>query len=304
MNQIFALLLAGLLCLGAAGCGQDVTDAETDEPENPPVEQNEPEPTPLPQPKQLVLETVWEIPGTVRLSPLQTEYPAGTEKMTLVIENTGDVEIGYGAVYSCEKLVDGEWQEAGFIDDLCFTDVLYTVKPHAVGTMTLNWGVLREPLDEGLYRVTGSKIWAGEDVTDSWQAGFRVTADARPEPDFALIVPGEPIPAAETLAVRCVNNTGADANILFIPHLERLDKNGEWREVPYKDNVGFCGMADPLPAEGRDWSENTAYLWGMLEEGQYRLHYEVRGVSGEETAVYGEFTVCAPEICVYPPAED
>lgn len=308
MDRIFALLLAGLLCLSAAGCGTDAPHTDTGEAEAPPVEQSEPGPAPISQPvvtKEPAPETVWEVPGTVRLSLLQTEYPAGTEKMTLVVENTGDVEIGYGLPYFCEKYVDGQWSKVEFIDNVVFADVLYTVEPHAVGTMELNWGHLLRPLEEGLYRVTGSEIWAGADGgTGRWQLNFQITANARPEPDFALVVPGEPISAAaETIPARIVNNTGENANILFIPHLERLNENGEWQEVSYKDGVGFCGMADPLPAEGRDWSENAAHLWGMLEEGRYRLSYEVGRDFETETFAYGEFTVCAPEMCAYPLAE-
>ena len=309
MNQFIALLLAGLLCLSAAGCGADAPHTDTGEAEAPPVEQYEPGPAPISQPavmEEPAPETVWEVPGTARLSLLQPEYPTGTEKMTLVVENTGDMEIGYGLPYFCEKYVDDQWSEVEFIDNLIFADVLYTVEPHTVRTMELNWSQLLQPLEEGLYRVTGSKIWIGEEgETDRWQLDFRITADAQPEPDFALVVPGQPVSAAaETVTVHCINNTGENANILFIPHLERQDESGGWQEVPYKDNVGFCGMADPLPAEGRDWSENAAYLWGMLEESRYRIHYKVGRGFETETFAYGEFTVCAPEICAYPLAED
>lgn len=309
MNRILPLLLAGLLCLGAVGCSKDIPYEVMDGPEYPPVEQSGPGPTTIAQPvvtEEPVWETAWEIPRMARLSLLQTEYPAGTEKMTLLVENTGDVEIGYGLSYSCEKYVDGQWSEVDFIDNLVFADILCTVEPHGLRTMELNWSQLRQPLDEGLYRVTGGSLWVGEnEKTDSWQLDFRVTADARPEPDFALAVLGQPVPAAaETIALHFINNTGADTNVLLIPHLERQDEYGSWREVPWKDGAGFCGMADPLPAEGRDWSENAAYLWGMLEEGQYRLHYEVRSGFETEVVVYGEFTVRAPEICSLPLAED
>ena len=50
---------------------------------------------------------------------------------------------------------------------------------------------------------------------------------------------------------------------------------GGWEEVPYKEDVGFCGTPDPLPPEGKDWSEDLLYLWGTLEDGDYRLSYEV-----------------------------
>lgn len=308
MNQIFSLLLAGLLCLSAAAYSQDVPNADADRQAAPPVEESEPEPTPISQPvliEEPALETVWEVPGTARLSLLQTEYPAGTEKMTLVVENTGDVEIGYGADHFCEKYVDGQWVKADFVDNLCIEDVLYIVEPHSVRTMELYWSQLLQPLEEGLYRITGSEIWVGKNgKTDHWQLNFRVTADARPEPDFALVVPGQPVSAAaETIAVHFINNTGADANVLLIPHLERQDEYGNWQEVPWKDGVGFCSMPDPLPAGGRDWSEDAAYLWGMLEEGQYRLHYEIRRGAETEAVVCGTFTVCAPEMCAYPTAE-
>lgn len=309
MNQILALLLAGLLCLSAAACGRSAPNEGTDKPENSPAEQNAPGPAPISQQvlmEEPAAEPVWEVPGTARLSLLQTEYPAGAEKMTLVIENTGNAEIGYGLHYSCEKFVDGQWSKVDFIDNLYFRDVLYTAEPHSMRTMELNWGLLRKPLDEGLYRVTGSSIGVGENgKTDNWQLNFRVTAEAQPEPDFALVVLGQPVSAAaDTIALHFINNTGADTDVLLIPHLERQDENDEWQEVPLKDGVGFCGMADPLPAEGRDWSEDVLYLWGMLDEGRYRLHYEIRRGAETESLVYGEFTVSAPEICTLPLAED
>ena len=312
MNQIIALLLAGLLCLSAAGCARNMEDVPA--PADPPVEQTpDADPVPISQPvtvEEPEPETVWEVPDTARLSLLQTEYPVGTEKVTLVIENTGDAEIGYGLHFSCVKFVDGQWSRDNYADGLMFIEIMSIVKPHSVQTMELDWSLLHRPLDEGLYRVTGSKLWIGQGetdaVTDPWQLDFRVTKDAQPEPDFALVVQNQPVSTLEeTLSLHFINNTGAEGYVQSIPHLERLRDAGEWAEVPWKDIVGFCGTPDPLPVTGRDWSENVQQLWGRLEEGQYRLSYKVGREFETEETVYGAFTVCAPElmICGYPPAD-
>ena len=307
MNHIIALLLAGLLCLSAAACSKDVPNEDTDKPETPPVEHTEPDTAPISQTvpiEEPEMETVWEVPGTVKVSLLQAEYPVGTKKMTLVVENTNAVKIGYGRECYCDKFVDGQWQRIDYIDHYAFHDDMLLVNLHSARTMDLNWDWLSKPLDEGLYRVTGSTIWVKENGdTDNWQLNFRITRDAQPEPDFALYIPQPVSSVAEAIAVHFINNTGADAAVQSIPHLERRDENGEWQEVPWKDNIGFCGTPDPLPVEGRDWLEDVEMLWGRLEEGQYRLHYNVGRESGLDEVVYGEFTVCAPELCAYPTAE-
>lgn len=308
MNQFIALLLAGLICLSASACSTEPPVEGNNVRENPPVEQASPNTKPISQPVDIDTpepETVWEVPGKAKVSLLQSEYPAGSEKMTVVFENTGAVELGYGLEFSCEKFVNGQWSKVEFADGIAFAEILCIVEPHSVRTEELNWSAaLREPLTEGLYRVTGGKLSFGDEVSDRWHVDFLVTRDAQPEPDFALYVSQPVSSVSEIIAVHFVNNTGEDASVLSIPHLERKDENGDWQEVPWKEGIGFCGTPDPLPVSGRDWSEDLMYLWGRLEEdGQYRLYYEVNPYSESEVNVYGEFTVCAPEICGYPTAE-
>lgn len=126
-------------------------------------------------------------------------------------------------------------------------------------------------------------------------------APEEPEPDYALFISDQPIPAVEgclvtdRLPVRFINNTGEDGYVLDIPHLERLSDAGEWEAVPYKEGIGFCGTPSTLPAEGRDWSEEISMLWGALEDGAYRLSYEVGATFKTEEMVYGEFTLYTPE---------
>jgi len=120
-------------------------------------------------------------------------------------------------------------------------------------------------------------------------------------PDYDLYISDQPIPTVEgcgitdRLPVYFINNTGEDGYVLSIPHLEKLDDNGAWAEVPYKDDIGFCGTPDPLPAAGREWSEEISFLWGRLEDGQYRLSYAVGPTQDTEETVSGEFTLYTPE---------
>ena len=137
--------------------------------------------------------------------------------------------------------------------------------------------------------------------------------------DYALAISDQPIPTVEgclvsdRLPVRFINNTGEDGYVLDIPHLERKNEAGEWEPVPWREDVGFCGTPSPLPVEGRDWSEDLRCLWGALEDGEYRLSYEVGATFATEEWAYGEFTLYTPEdnqgmplfsVEVFPAGED
>lgn len=130
--------------------------------------------------------------------------------------------------------------------------------------------------------------------------------EASPSPDFELVFAGEPVTMeAGRITFLLRNNTGADAQVLLIPRLERQDGDGGWEEVPFLERAGFCGMADPLPAEGRECTIEPFELWGVLEDGTYRLGYEVTGSDGVQTLVQGEFQFHVDlQICGYPLAED
>lgn len=119
--------------------------------------------------------------------------------------------------------------------------------------------------------------------------------------DYELYISDEPIQIVDgcivmdRLPVYFINNTGEDAYVLDIPHLEKLDEDGAWNEVPYKDGIGFCGTPSTLPAQGREWSEDISMLWGSLEDGRYRLSYDVGPTFDTEETICGEFVLCTPE---------
>lgn len=304
MRKILMLLLTAAMCLTA--CGKDAPLPEVPvEPEAPPAAA-EPDAPSISLPAAVESpepETSWEgVPG-VTLSLLQESYPVGVQKITLVLDNRSEMEFFYGEHFSCQKFVDGAWQPVEFQDKVFFRDVAWVLEADSVRTLRLDMNALEQPLEEGLYRLTGGGVHLHDtgEWSEPWQLDFRVTAEAQPEPDYAMYISRKPVPTVDgclvtdRLPVYLINNTGEDGQVLHIPHLERRNEAGGWEEVPYQDNVGFCGTPDPLPAGGAEWSEDMLYLWGALEDGRYRLSYKVGDTFGTEERAYGEFTLYTPE---------
>ncbi len=304
MRKILMLLLTAAMCLTA--CGKDAPLPEVPvEPEAPPAaaEPDAPSislPAAVEDPEP---ETSWEGVPEVTLSLLQESYPVGVQKITLVLDNRSEMEFFYGEHFSCQKFVDGAWQPVEFQDKVFFRDVAWVLEADSVRTLRLDMNALEQPLEEGLYRLTGGGVHLHDtgEWSEPWQLDFRVTAEAQPEPDYAMYISRKPVPTVDgclvtdRLPVYLINNTGEDGQVLHIPHLERRNEAGGWEEVPYQDNVGFCGTPDPLPAGGAEWSEDMLYLWGALEDGRYRLSYKVGDTFDTEERAYGEFTLYTSE---------
>lgn len=310
MKKIWIILLTAALCLTACGKEAPPPEVPTASPEAPAAAPETPKAAPMSQPAAIEEPkpvTVWSGWPGVTLSLLQENYPVGVQEITLVLDNRSDGELCYGEHYSCQRFVDGTWQDVPFKDRVFFHDVAYCLQADSVWILRLDMALLEQPLEEGLYRLTGQEVDLREtdgntkETSGPWQLDFRVTAEAQPEPDYALYISKEPIPTVDgclvtsRLPVYLINNTGKDGQALLIPHLERLNAVAEWEEVPYRENVGFCGTPDPLPAGNKAWSEDTVLLWGTLEDGRYRLSYEVGDTFDTEDRAYGEFTLYTPE---------
>lgn len=304
MRKILMLLLTAAMCLTA--CGKDVPLPEVPvEPAAPPAAA-ELEAPPISLPAAVEgpePATSWEgVPG-VTLSLLQDSYPVGVREITLVLDNRSEMEFFYGEHFSCQKFVDGVWQPVEFQDKVYFRDIAWVLEADSVRTLRLDMDSLEQPLEEGLYRLTGEVSYQADPMNkvEPWQLDFRVTAEAQPEPGYALYISRKPVLTVDgclvtdRLPVYLINNTGEDGQVLHIPHLERRNEAGGWEEIPYHDNVGFCGTPDLLPAGGAEWSEDMLYLWGALEDGRYRLSYEVGDTFDTEERAYGEFTLYTPE---------
>lgn len=306
MKNIWIILLTAALCLTACGKEAPTPEVSAAPPEAPAAAPEAPKAAPVSQPAAVEEPkpvTVWSGWPGVTLSLLQESYPVGVQEITLVLDNRSDGEICYGEHFSCQRFVDGAWQDVPFKDRTGFHDMAYGLQADSVCTLGLDIGLLDQALEEGLYRLTGQEIYYRDlgERSEPWQLDFRVTADTQPEPDYALYISKEPIPTVDgclvtdRLPVYLINNTGRDGQVLLIPHLEHWNAAGEWEEVPYQENIGFCGTPDPLPIGGKAWSEDMLYLWGTLEDGRYRLSYEVGDTFDTEDRAYGEFTLYTPE---------
>ncbi|MBD5162516.1 MAG: hypothetical protein HDT14_11010 [Oscillibacter sp.] len=305
MKKSTVCLLAALLCLTLAACAGEIPEdtAAPDPVISGPVTSANPAPAsqslPVEEPDP---EPVWTV-GEITVSLLQSAYPAGTKRLTLIFDNASDQELTYGEHFSCKKYEDGRWRDVDFLENTFFHDIAWAVSPGSSGMLKLGMDLLSEPLSEGLYRVTGGTMITGEDgeKLPAWQVSFRVASDAQPEPDYALYISSRPVPTVrgclvtDRLPVLFINTTGEDGQVVDIPHLEKLREDGEWENVPFRDGVGFCGTPDPLPTGGRVWSEDIPTLWGALEDGRYRLGYRVTPSGGTEQTIYGEFTIYTPE---------
>lgn len=299
MKPIIPVILALLIALTSCGQPQALEPPATDTAPAPPVE-SEPEPV-----------SVCTVAEGITFSLLQSVYPPGVERLTMVMDNRSDFELCHGEYVAFQQYAGGQWQTLAYAaGDVLFHDVAWVLQPHRAGQFTIDAGLLARPLEEGLYRVTGdAQMWlnseepALHEPVPGWQVEFRVAAEAPPEPDYALFIHGQPVSGMEPIQIVFLNSTGEQAYVLDIPHLERMTEGGAWEEVPYREQAGFCGTPSSMPPNGRIWSEDPAALWGALEPGLYRLRYAVGPTEETEGEAVGQFTVEAQEICDLPLAE-
>ena len=291
-NTLLTALLTALLCLSLIACGTaDALNNAAGSTTGPviPIED-----AVLPAVSDRDREPVSTccVSEDITVSLLQSTYPAGTQALTLVLENRGDETLTYGEEVSFEKYTDGEWKPVGTIDSYCFNSLAYLLDPHSTGVFTISPWFLAQPLRTGLYRVTGGELRTGDSpVHTAWQVEFRVTEDARPEPDYAVFVPGQPLRNPDSIPAYVVNTTGKASSILLIPRLERQNAAGRWEEVPCAEGVGVCGTSDPLGPEGMELQEPVEYLWGQLAAGRYRLSFDITGTDPVTRTAGGEFLV-------------
>ena len=295
MRRALSALLAALLLLTACRAAEPSPSPQPPAPSSPvPANREEPDPKP-----------VWTRDEGVTIRLLQDTYPVGIERLTLLLENQTDSVLSYGDQIHIEKYENGFWQAVEMAENIFWLDEAYRFPPHSTQALTADfWYLARPPLGEGLYRITES-LHSGNAYTPyalriNWQLSFRVSADAQPEPDYAVFVPGQPVPLAEGCIVRTelplflVNTTGEDANVLLIPRLERRTGAGDWEEVPLREDLAFCGTPDPLPQRGMECTLDMD-LWGGLEAGEYRVTYPAGPTVSTDDTAMGTFTLVWPE---------
>lgn len=291
MRRALSVLLAALLLLTACRAAEPSPSPQPPAPPSPvPTNREEPDPKP-----------VWTREEGVTIRLLQDTYPVGTEHLTLVLENHTDFVLSYGDEIHVEKYVNGFWKMVELAEYVFWLDEAYRFPSHSTQALTVDfWYLARPALEEGLYRITASLSGDAFAGRINWQLSFRVSSDAQPEPDYAVFVPGQPVPLAEGCIVRMelplflVNTTGEDANVLLIPRLERQTGTGDWEEVPLREDVAFCGTPDLLPQRGMEYTLDMD-LWGGLEAGEYRVTYPAGPTVSTNDTAMGTFTLVWPE---------
>lgn len=134
----------------------------------------------------------WTVTEGITLRLMNSEFPEGVERMTLIMENRTDQVMLYGNGWSFERYEEGEWVPLPNREDAAWTSEGYTLFDHKQDTFHVSTFVLAEPLTEGLYRVTGctlrvaaddDNLSAGGSYTDypAYQLEFTVKKNALPD---------------------------------------------------------------------------------------------------------------------------
>jgi len=179
MKKVFsaAALFLALLCL-FCGCA-----AGSDQP--------------LPEPVNH-----WTVCDGITLHLQQDAYPEGTETMTLLLENRSDRVMLYGEGWSFSRWENGEWNPRPTRENAAFNAIGYQLYGHSRGELTLSTFLLKDPLTEGLYRITGCTLRVANDGENlgyggeyteypAYEVQFSVTADAQAEPPRAQTQPDQ-----------------------------------------------------------------------------------------------------------------
>jgi len=134
----------------------------------------------------------WTVTKGITLRLMNSEFPEGVERMTIIMENRTDQVMLYGNGWNFERYENGEWVPLPNREDAAWTSEGYTLFDHKQDTFHVSTFALKEPLTEGLYRVKGctlrvakddENLSAGGSYTDypAYQLEFAVKKDALPD---------------------------------------------------------------------------------------------------------------------------
>lgn len=134
----------------------------------------------------------WTVTDGITLRLMNSRFPEGVEKMTLVMENRTDNVMLYGNGWSFEQYNNGKWIPLQNKENVAFTAEGYTLYDHRRDVFHISTFALEKPLTEGLYRVTGCSLRVASDdenlsyggnYTDypPYKLEFAVKKDALPD---------------------------------------------------------------------------------------------------------------------------
>ena len=314
MKRLFVILVGLLLCLTACG-EQTISCPAADHNENQKEETSQSGTVPH---WSEAPRSTWVVKEDITLSLPQSIYPVGTDRFEITLENTGTQTMLYGESYTFQYHNGDDWENLDTIENYGFHMIGYQLGPGETQTLEVSPWMLTDPLPIGRCRIVGCALRVADGAEqlshggnyteyEPYQLEFEIVeAESMPQvtdltvEDTAFWLEiQQPEANAERISFAIYNESGRDAEILFIPTLEKKTTDENWQKVPFLEMVGFCGTPDPLPTGTKEWSVDTKYLWGDLEAGEYRLSYTVTDRDGNEFPAMGIFTI-PYGLCGYP----
>ncbi|MBE6599289.1 MAG: DUF4362 domain-containing protein [Ruminococcaceae bacterium] len=130
----------------------------------------EPQTTPSKLTGTAVITTQSESELTASSVTLRTQYPVYDKSCTyisLLIENNSVENVEFGTEWMLEKKIGDEWRQVEFMDNLGWTQPLFTVMPEGYYLHTCSLEIFKDSLTDGEYRIVKelSDRWYGAEFT-------------------------------------------------------------------------------------------------------------------------------------------
>lgn len=212
--------------------------------------------------------------------------------------------------YWIEKFENGIWSEVPYASS-DFEWVIPEIARPAINNSTysssLKWEHIYGELPAGRYRYC-KEVVVYNAVDSEHKDGVHLKKPYYAE--FEILDPwGVTLTAKnvtdESLTVVCEQKGGSDAKELLTGSYYTIEKlvNNSWNKVeylPHEYDISWTAEAWIIPEDKSvEWHENWAWLYGVLEPGQYRIGKNItywNGVGDSESKMYyAEFEISDPD---------
>ena len=100
----------------------------------------------------------YKVTDGITVSLDQDSYPLGTETFTVTFTNNSQQILEHGADYMFQYYDGSDWSNMETDEIYAFDMMAYIVQPGESRTLLVTPWFLKEPLQEGRYRIVGSKL--------------------------------------------------------------------------------------------------------------------------------------------------
>ena len=100
----------------------------------------------------------YKVTEDITVSLDQDSYPLGTETFTVTFTNNSQQILEHGADYMFQYYDGNDWINVETVEFYAFDMMAYIVQPGESRTLDAGTWFLQAPLQEGRYRIVGSKL--------------------------------------------------------------------------------------------------------------------------------------------------